>query len=70
MILTPQLDPSGPDLTLDEAAEILGFSERTMRRYLSEHQFPGAWQPKDGAPWRFPQAGLIQYIEEHTDVPD
>lgn len=66
MILTPQLDPDGPDLTFDEAAEILGFGERTMRRYLSERRFPGAWQPKEGAPWRFPQKALIDFIERGT----
>ena len=38
-----ELDPAGPDLTVQEVARYLRVSKTTVYRYLEERLLPGAW---------------------------
>lgn len=59
MRLPHDLDPAGPDMTVEQLAECLGLSERTIYRYLENGAFPGAYQIGG---WHIPQKTIIGYI--------
>lgn len=50
-------------LTTAEAAEILGRSAETVRRYCERGTFKGAYQPRAGDQWRIPLASVVAFVE-------
>lgn len=54
------LDPHGPDMTVDQVAERLQVSSRTVYRYLAKGLLPGAWHTEKA--WRVPQQTVSDYI--------
>lgn len=50
-------------LTVEEAAEFLGFSAYTVRKLARQGIIPGT---KMGRQWRFSRPGLVRYVEERS----
>lgn len=59
-----ELDPAGPDLTVQEVARYLRVSKTTVYRYLEERLLPGAWLTEKS--WRIPQSAVIAYQQSRT----
>lgn len=57
------LDPDGPHLTAKEAAVHLRVSERSVRRWAADGEFPGV--VNFHGKWLFPQKVLIKYLADH-----
>jgi excisionase family DNA binding protein len=57
-----RLDPDGPPLTAKEAAEHLRVSERSVRRWATDGELPGAYNFH--GKWLFPQAVLIEFLRK------
>ena len=59
------LDPSGPDLTVTQVAELLHVDRRTVIRYINYGAFPGAYRMP--AKWkgahRIPRAAVLPHIQ-------
>ncbi len=51
--------PGRPALTISEAARASGRDRRTIRRYLDQGRFDGAYRDDEDGYWRLPVAGLI-----------
>lgn len=62
-------DASGTNLTVAEAVERYGMSERTVRRHLAAGRYAGAYmEPSEaGERWRIPLAALEQLHTVHAD---
>lgn len=63
MRLPHDLDPAGPDMTVEQLARCLGLSERTIYRYLDDGVFPGAYRIGS---YHIPQKTVIDYIHSRT----
>lgn len=50
-------------LSVEEAAEFLGFSAYTVRKLARDGVIPGY---KMGRQWRFSRLGLVRYVEERS----
>jgi excisionase family DNA binding protein len=48
-------------LTLEQAAETLQVSKRTLHRLIQQRQMPGL---KIGGQWRIPESQFLKWIEE------
>jgi excisionase family DNA binding protein len=57
-------DSSAPsrDLTVDEVAKHFGRSGGTVRSWLDQERFPGAYKLR-GRAWRIPPAALRHFVE-------
>ena len=55
----PSDERSAPLSTAQVAAQI-GYSTRTVHRYLDTNEFPGAWKTKNK--WRIPSASVDAFI--------
>jgi excisionase family DNA binding protein len=62
MRLPHDLNPEGPDLTVERLAKCLDVSERTVYRWLSRGDFPHKWRTGDKGPWHIPQADVLSFI--------
>jgi excisionase family DNA binding protein len=58
-----QADNARRFLTLDEAADMLQVSKRTLHRLIRRKEMPGL---KVGAQWRIPENGFVKWVEERT----
>jgi hypothetical protein len=47
----------------DLATWIGGVSQSTVRRWLRDGRFPGAWQLDNGG-WRIPRAAALEFVEK------
>jgi|GEM_PF-6850886 hypothetical protein len=58
------LDPEGPDFTVADVAGHFGVRPESVRRWLAEGGFPGAYRMGTGpkAVWKIPQASVIAWI--------
>jgi len=56
------------NLRVDEVAEVLRVSGRTVRNYLAEGMFPGAFRVKRS--WRIPRADLdrLAKTDPHDEI--
>jgi excisionase family DNA binding protein len=56
------------NLTLQEAANILSITTRTLTKLLEAGAFPGAFKIGDSvnSPWRIPQPDLETYIQSQA----
>jgi len=50
-------------LTVEEAAEFLGFSAYTVRKLARQGIIPGT---KMGRQWRFSRPGLVRFVEQRS----
>lgn len=50
-------------LSVEDAAEFLGFSAYTVRKLARHGVIPGY---KMGRQWRFSRPGLVRYVEERS----
>ena len=55
--------PEPQFLTVDEVAELLRVSSRTVQRLLAEGKLPGV---RIGRQWRIPRAELLAYLRGPT----
>ena len=55
--------PEPEFLTVDEVAELLRVSARTVQRLLKEGKLPGV---RVGRQWRIPRAELVAYLKAPT----
>ncbi|UCC83476.1 MAG: helix-turn-helix domain-containing protein [Gemmatimonadota bacterium] len=60
---TNELDLGEGFMTVaDLATWISGVSESTVRRWLRDGRFPGAWQLDNGE-WRIPRTAAVEFVE-------
>ena len=57
------------NLTLQEAADKLNITTRTLTKLLEARKFPGAWKVTDSpnSPWRIPETDLDAYIKTQAE---
>lgn len=72
MRIEHDLDPAGPDMTVQELADCTGRSPRTVYRWLTENRLPGSYLL--AGTWKIPQRvvldSLISIPSESTDSPE
>lgn len=61
--ISPDLSGIKNALTVNEVAELLGLSTRTIRNYIADGKLVGF---KVGSQWRFTQESALKLIEEST----
>ncbi len=52
-------------LDVGEAADLLGITEYTLRKFAREGKLPGR---KIGREWRFTRRSLLAYIDDWSDI--
>ncbi len=52
-------------LDVGEAADLLGITEYTVRKFAREGKLPGR---KIGREWRFTRRSLLDYIDDWSDI--
>lgn len=57
----------GRMVTTGEAAEMLGVSVKTVRRWLQGERFPGAEKTSEGGEWRIPAAEVYRASGEEPE---